>query len=465
MAVTESQLAAAINQKSITSLPVNCLLLSPKNENRTKASHFSAQQSLATDFLHLLVGKYYQDKLKQVIRRNTTEYVCQVCHGTGILTAIEGSSRKEFTEALYTLLTMTAQPVVFSSINKLFGLSSTGKFQSELYEQLGKKFYTQKNYIIDQKKKNKKRFTQQEKPDEIAKIEAFLLKNFGNFSGLASFIQPCPACDAKGYYDIGHVFDFGKQVDMMLYIYRKYIVQGTGDWEERWKKEVPVQSLLDRFLKLKIQPEIPYRIKNIGSFTKAQALAISKYKINRDNVYVDITKSVKEELYKQFDEIRKKGGPIDVDKSQASFLEVFKFFERMSSTARVQTGTLRKSLQRQKVGILQHYSKMKALYNTDSMADTPFPSSGFVVDGPTSGERLGHKTTGNSKSILFVYASMYIPSRYYEGKGKSNVIWGKGKTISSIIKDSFSKPDQVLKTLSGKYRPSSFIKFFPQRVA
>ena len=437
MALSYDEFVKKLNSKELTSVPVSCLLLSPGNPLRTQAKGFSKSDSIETNFLNLLVGKHFQRKLKEEIRKNTIEYVCEVCHGTGVLTAFDGASRKEFTQALSDLLTITAVPKIFSSINRIFGISSTGKFQLELYDLIGRKFFTSAKALADRKKKNKKRFTQQEKPDKIAEIEQFLLNNFGNFNDLASFIQPCYACNAQGYYDIGHVFDFGKQVDMMLYIYRKYILQGNGDWEKRWEQEVPVDILMTRFFQLKVQPELPNRVSNIGSFTKAQALAISKYKTNRDSIYTDLIQSVKEELHIQFDKIRLEDATTNVDTSKASFLEVYKFFERMSSTARVSTGTLKKAIQKQKLSITQHYNKMKAVYNTTSMKDTPFPEAGMVIEGPSSGERLGSRVTGNSRSILFVYAAMYIPSSLHGGKGGAEVAWGKGQTVRSIIESSF----------------------------
>ena len=427
----------------IKSVKVKYLLLGPKYSPNNK------------DYGNYLFGDIFQARLRREVHKTKSEYKCPYCNGTGIiLTFAPNSSYHTLDNLLDDLSLFTEYKVtdaVIDILNKLGisdfnpekkkgGLKSAATPVYEVWLSNLKKMRD----LVNKRAKELKRINTDEEQMKVSndpkrlkllKQTGLNIKNSIVDSKKNSLVAPCGVCLGNGYYDVGHIDIFGKQVEMMNYVYQKYIANGKNQWEKR----ISVDSLYKEFKKLRFRPEIPNILNEF-----VDPIPIIDKKINRWNLYTDQNKAAKAELYKQYEQIYL-GNKSSIT-SDITFEDVIDFFRALINTSRVDTGTLKEYLTQEleEIKTSRILTRQKLNIQEDR---TPYVGKYLFIEGPVAAKANPRRKT---HSALYVYGARFVPNIFSGGHAKPGVDWGKSTSLSSII--------------PSKLRKNRFLIFFPQRL-
>jgi hypothetical protein len=404
-----------------------------------------------------LFGQVFQARLRADKHKTDKSYTCPYCDGTGmIFTVVQGSPYNTVTELVDDLSKFTefkTNELVSEVLRELnLPVPDGVKKNGELYAAATPMYET---WLADLKKardivnKHAKKMHRENTDKKMMQISndpkrVSELRQVGNKlknafdSGM--IIKTCGICGGNGYYDVGHVDIFGKQVEMMNMVYVKYVAGGKNKWDTR----ISTDKLYSWFKTLRVQPEIPNLID-----IYVDPEPVYRKKINRWKLYTEQNSYAKRQLYLYYEQLYKGEG---VSKAIVTYEEIEAFFGKLISTARVKTGTLKQYLMSELREITA--SKDKHDWKEAGSSRTPYIGKYLFIEGPTAKQAVPKRN--KFPSALFVYGAKFV-SNSFQG-GYAAYSWSKsGTEVSDLINSSFDNAKEL--------NERKFFVFFPQRTA
>lgn len=427
-------------------------------------------------FLSYLFGKHFQDRLRAMAHAGLLgeNYNCPYCQSGLNLSKKE---MNQLEDQLAKLGNVRIPELINDALVQILGLSTSEVKQqmdifsgkdyslvSYLYHMDKSKFHHAFKFRASVRRKTRANYMDLVNGKDVDSLTYKDLENEINqisevYGGL---VVGCPACQGFGYLDVGHVDPSGKGSEMVRALFKLY---------QQGQKEISYNSLWNMFKNLKVEPQIATRPseewadKHLNLSTKRDA---DTGRLSMANQFKQFTNLMAHGINKELDRIRSLiiSGTYAEDQNMITFEQGLKFYDKLISTSRVDTGTLVESLELERAklaerlgvftndetvkvergGIIQHVIPENFLYISGSTRLERTGKSGYKLK---KGNRVYHSTTPRpTKGIQKVYAAFFSDLHF----GYEKWTWSdtSGVTLSSLARQVFTSEQLTL------------LKVFPQ---